>query len=88
MAQLDMYIYSFVALKDVIPPADLDASNIHSLYNTTVDDVHVADQYLQSLCQEFQKLCGAENCTPNLHFQLHLKKFIFVIKLIRNCKSL
>lgn len=42
----------------------------------TLDEVEVADRYLQMFCQEFERLYGAERCTPNMHLHLHLKECI------------
>ena len=36
-------------------------------------DVDTADALLKKFCTKFEKLYGAENCTPNLYLHLHLK---------------
>ena len=37
-------------------------------------DVNIADQYLLQFCRNFEALCGADACTPNMHLHLHLKE--------------
>ena len=37
-------------------------------------DVNTADEYLLQFCRNFEALCGADACTPNMHLHLHLKE--------------
>lgn len=73
-------IYSPVALKGILPPADLTCWIFTlelALYYVQVTkklDVQTADQYLLHFCRSFQALYGPEACTPNMHLHLHLKE--------------
>lgn len=74
-------IYSPVALKGILPPADLTCWLLYvracSILCSKVikkSDVQTADQYLLHFCRSFKALYGPEACTPNMHLHLHLKE--------------
>ena len=76
-------IYSIYAIKDILPPADIQcwlyfvkASIILWQYTLTQSDLFTADSNLLNFCQEFQRLYGKEKCTPNMHLHNHLKECI------------
>lgn len=74
-------VYSAVALKGIIPQNHyncwllyIKACSMLCCKFIKKSDVNIADQYLLQFCRNFEALCGADACTPNMHLHLHLKE--------------
>ena len=74
-------IYSLVALKNILPFTDytcwkmyVEACSLVCSKAISLDAVNRCNDLLVSFCTGFQRLYGAEKCTPNMHLHCHIKE--------------
>ena len=73
--------YSPIALRDVLSAEHLQywllfvkACKLLCVRCLSMENINLGDQLLRLFCCKFQKINGAESCTPNMHLHMHLKE--------------
>lgn len=69
------------ALKGVLPEDHPEcwrhfvlACNLLGKKILTDDDIELGDRHLMEFCKKFERLCGMDLVTPNMHLHGHLKE--------------
>lgn len=76
-------IFSVPSLQNILPSEHFncwllfqEATNLILQPFISLSDLKRADEKLVNFCQEYEKVYGKSNCTPNMHMHLHLRKCI------------